>query len=72
MLGVQLIFNLSKHERADEYVRLVAEGKLDDYLVEPSSEKMVKNSRILGFSLIGAGLLILLLVLSGFVQNLFG
>ncbi len=61
-----------KHERTDEYLRLLEEDKLDELLVEPPSEKMVKYSRILGFTLIGASLLILLLVLSGFVQNLFG
>ena len=33
---------------------------------------IVRNARILGFSLIGIGLLILALVLMGFVQNLFG
>lgn len=61
-----------KYERADEYARLVEEGKLDEYLVDAPSDKMVHYSRILGFTLVGAGLLILVLVLSGFVQNLLG
>jgi len=60
-----------KEERADEYARLVREGRLDDYLVDPPSEDMVRWSRILGFTLVGLGLLILFLVLAGFVQNLF-
>ncbi|VAW76144.1 Cytochrome c family protein precursor [hydrothermal vent metagenome] len=60
-----------KEERADEYARLVKEGTLDDYLVDPPSESTVRKSRILGFSLVGVGLFILLLVLMGFVQNLF-
>jgi len=59
-----------KHERADEYERLVEEGKLDEYLVDAPSAKMVRYSRILGFTLVAAGLLILVLVLSGFLQNL--
>jgi len=54
-----------------EYERLVTEGKLKDFLVEPPSDKLVRNSEILGFTLIGAGLIILALVLIGFVQNLF-
>jgi len=59
-----------RHERADEYTRLIEEGKLGDYLVEPPTAKVVRRSRILGFTLVGIGLTILLLVLSGFIQNL--
>ena len=59
-----------KVEHKLEYERLVKEGKLDDFLVEPPTEKLVRHSIILGFTLIVAGLLILLLVLSGFVQGL--
>lgn len=66
-----------KHEHTDEYARMIEEDTLDDYLVDPPSDKMVRQSRTLGFTLIGAGLLILILlililVLSGFLQNLFG
>jgi len=59
-----------KEERADEYARLVAEGRFDDYLVDAPSESLVKRSRILGFTLIGVGLLILVLVLLGFIQSM--
>ena len=60
-----------KEERPLEYERLVKEGKLGDYLVEPPSDKLVRNSRILGFTLIAIGLILLVLVLLGFLQGLF-
>ncbi|GMQ83610.1 MAG: cytochrome c3 family protein [Gammaproteobacteria bacterium] len=60
-----------KEERPLEYERLVKEGKLDDYLVEPPSDKLVRSSRILGFTLIVIGLILLVLVLLGFLQGLF-
>jgi len=60
-----------KEERKSEYERLVKEGKLEEYLVEPPSAKMVHYSKILGFSLIVIGLTLLALVLAGFVQNLY-
>lgn len=61
-----------KEERTVEYERLVEKGTLDDYIVDPPSEKAVRHSRTLGFTLVGIGLAILALVLMGFVQNLFG
>lgn len=61
-----------QHERPVEYRRLVEEGRLEEYLVGAPSAKMARYSRILGLALIGIGLILLLLVLEGFVQSLFG
>jgi len=55
-----------KREHTLEYDRLVASGELSKYLVDPPSRPMSLGSRILGFTLIGAGLVLLLLVLVGF------
>ena len=60
-----------KEERKVEYDRLIAEDKLDQYLVGAPSDKMNKYSRILGFSLIAVGLIELVLVLMGFLQGVF-
>ncbi len=60
-----------KEERADEYARLLKDGSFDDYLVDAPSESMVRRSRILGFTLIAVGLIILVLVLLGFLQSMF-
>ncbi len=60
-----------KAERAVEYARLIKEGSFEDYLVDAPSDSLVRRSRILGFTLIGIGLVILVLVLLGFLQSLF-
>jgi cytochrome b subunit of formate dehydrogenase len=60
-----------KHERPLEYQRLVEQGKLEDYLVGAPSPRMARYSRLLGFFLIGVGLILLVLVLLGFLQSLF-
>lgn len=60
-----------KEERTIEYNRLVQENKLDQYLVGAPSARMNKYSRILGFSLIGVGVIELVLVLVGFIQGIF-
>jgi cytochrome b subunit of formate dehydrogenase/nitrate/TMAO reductase-like tetraheme cytochrome c subunit len=59
-----------RREHALEYTRLIREGRLDHFLVPPPSARLVRYSRILGFTLIGLGLGLLLLVLLGFIQNL--
>ncbi|MBI5753176.1 MAG: cytochrome C [Hydrogenophilales bacterium] len=59
-----------QHERPLEYERLVREGRLDRSLVPPPSARMVRASRMLGFTLIVIGLVELALVLLGFLQNL--
>lgn len=59
-----------REERPLEYERLVKSGQLEDFLVQAPTARQVKNSRILGFSLIIMGLGLLLLVLTGFIQGL--
>jgi cytochrome b subunit of formate dehydrogenase len=54
-----------KREHRVEYNRLVAAGALERYLVDAPTEPMTLGSRILGFTLIGCGLLLLVFVLIG-------
>jgi cytochrome b subunit of formate dehydrogenase len=58
-----------KEERTLEYERLVKEGKLEEYIVGAPSPRMARYSKILGFVLIIAGLILLFLVLAGFLQG---
>jgi hypothetical protein len=55
-----------RREHALEYQRLVASGELERHLVDAPSRSMTLGSRILGFTLIAIGLLLLVLVLAGF------
>jgi hypothetical protein len=48
-----------------EYNRLVASGEIEQYLVDAPTQPMTLGSKILGFTLIGIGLLLLVLVLNG-------
>ncbi|MEO5377034.1 MAG: cytochrome c3 family protein [Magnetococcus sp. DMHC-6] len=59
-----------KHERAIEYQRVVEEGKLENLMVVPPTKKLTHYSRILGFSLLGIGLTLLFLALSGILTEL--
>ena len=59
-----------KREHPLEYERLVRTGQLDQYLVEAPSPPMKRRAQILGFTLMAAGLILLVLIMSGFVQGL--
>jgi cytochrome b subunit of formate dehydrogenase len=48
------------------YKRLVESGELQKYLVDPPSKPMAIGSRILGFTLIAFGLMLLVLITIGF------
>jgi hypothetical protein len=61
-----------KREHLIEYNRLVASGELSKYLVDAPSQPMTFASKILGFTLMGSGLLLLILVMNGFSRHLFG
>ena len=61
-----------RREHSIEYDRLVRAGKLQQYLVEAPSPPMKLGSEILGFVLMAAGLILLILILSGFVRSLIG
>jgi cytochrome b subunit of formate dehydrogenase len=52
-------------EHTLEYQRLQASGELQKHLVDAPSRAMTLGSRILGFTLIGFGLLLLVLVIAG-------
>jgi cytochrome b subunit of formate dehydrogenase len=61
-----------KHEHTVEYNRLVESGELSQYLVDEPSRPMALGAKILGFSLIAFGLILLVLVLTGVIGSLMG
>jgi cytochrome b subunit of formate dehydrogenase len=61
-----------KREHALEYARLVETGELESRRVPPPSPTMALGSRILGFTLITVGLILLTLVLVGFITHMLG
>jgi cytochrome b subunit of formate dehydrogenase len=58
-----------KREHTLEYDRLVETGQLSKYLVDAPSPSLTRASRILGFTLIAIGLLLLTLVLIGILRG---
>jgi cytochrome b subunit of formate dehydrogenase len=58
-----------RREHGKEYERLRKTGELDQYLVQEPSRPMTLGSTILGFCLIAFGLILLVLVLTGFIQS---
>jgi cytochrome c551/c552/cytochrome b subunit of formate dehydrogenase len=56
-------------EHTLEYQRLQASGELQKHLVDAPSRAMTLGSRILGFTLISFGLLLLVLVIVGFASR---
>ncbi|HUJ85743.1 MAG TPA: cytochrome b/b6 domain-containing protein [Burkholderiales bacterium] len=58
-----------KREHAVEFKRLVDSGELDRHLVDVPSRPMTLGSRILGFTLISIGLVLLILVIIGFIGS---
>ncbi len=61
-----------RREHSIDYDRLVAEGQLDKYLVDAPSRPLTVGSKILGFTLMAAGLILLILILTGFTNRLAG
>lgn len=59
-----------QREHTEEYERLVATGQLERRLVSGPSRSFALGSRMLGFTLIGIGLTLLLLVLTGFAFSM--
>jgi len=58
-----------KREHAAEYKRLVESGELEKRMVDVPSHPMTIGSRILGFTLISIGLILLTLVIIGYVGS---
>ena len=56
-----------KREHAVEYQRLVESGELQAYLVDAPSRPMTVGSKILGFSLMACGLILVTFVIAGFI-----
>ncbi|ABK43076.1 cytochrome c family protein [Magnetococcus marinus MC-1] len=61
-----------KDERRHEYDRLVAEGKLEKYLVDPPSCRAEKNAKKLGALLIIMGIILCIFALHGFAATFGG
>lgn len=59
-----------KREHTLEYDRLVATGELGKYLVDAPSRPMTFGSKVLGFALMAAGLVLLTMIIAGFVSGL--
>jgi hypothetical protein len=57
-------------EHTIEYRRLVETGELAKYLVDAPARPMALGARILGFTLLAFGLILLILVVTGFVGRL--
>ncbi|MCU7879438.1 MAG: cytochrome c3 family protein [Candidatus Thiodiazotropha sp. (ex Lucinoma aequizonata)] len=58
-----------KEERPEEYERLKASGELEKRLVAPPSKRWDLLSHLLGFFLLGTGLMLLVLVIDGFLTR---
>jgi cytochrome b subunit of formate dehydrogenase len=56
-----------KREHAVEYRRLVESGQLDKYLTDAPSQPMTLGSKILGFTLMACGLILLYFTMTGFL-----
>ena len=61
-----------RREHTIEYNRLVESGQLKTYLVDAPSRPMTVGSKILGFVLMAAGLILLTMILTGFARRLMG
>lgn len=59
-----------RREHSIEYDRLVRTGQLEQYLVQAPSPPMQLRAKIIGYTLMALGLMLLVLILSGFVQSL--
>ena len=58
-----------KREHTIEYDRLVASGELQNYIVDAPSRPMTVGSKVLGFALMAAGLILLTFIMVGFARN---
>ena len=59
-----------RREHTKEYDRLLQTGQLQKYIVEAPSQPMKLGSQILGFTLMAAGLILLILIMSGFIRSM--
>jgi cytochrome b subunit of formate dehydrogenase len=59
-----------KREHLVEYNRLVASGELQKFLVDAPSQPLTRASKVLGFTLMACGLLLLAMVINGFTHHL--
>jgi len=60
-----------KKERPAEYKRLMKEGRLQDYLLPPPPQDVVKKCQIFGFVTLMAGLILLIAIFVTFIHGFF-
>ncbi len=58
-----------KERHADEYRRLVAEGRLEEKLTCRSERSLLKVSRVIGFTVVAAGIVLLILSVSAYIRQ---
>jgi len=58
-----------KEERPEEYKRLVESGELEKHLVAPPARLQSQIYHVLGFTLLGIGFILLILVIRGFLHG---
>jgi cytochrome b subunit of formate dehydrogenase len=58
-----------RREHTLQFRRLVQAGQLEKYLVDAPSQPMTRASKVLGFTLIAVGLILLILVLTGVIAS---
>ena len=59
-------------ERADEYERLVRQGRLDDFVVPPPTEGQVRFSRVFGFTSLAIGTVLIVAIYVSFISRIVG
>jgi hypothetical protein len=56
-----------KIDRPREYAQMVAEGRLEEHLVDPPDPKALRNWRIFGFTALSIGLAMVALIIYAMV-----
>ena len=59
-----------KREYGVEYKRLMETGELEKYLVNEPAQPMTFGSKVLGFTLVAIGLVLLVMMVIGFAEKL--
>ena len=59
-----------KAERADEYERLVAQGRLDDFIVDAPTEERMRFAHVFGFTSLTIGLILIVAIYVSVVSRI--
>ena len=60
-----------KAERADEYDRLVRQGRLEEYVADPPTPEQVRFARIFGFAALSIGVVLIVAIYYSFFSRIF-